>query len=458
MQSGARGNPFENKDHCYRNSRKMAEEDQPLNNNNDTNAPSIGPLVPPPKGISGGYKAVSLPFLSCLRTNLCCKIGYNVGMIARQPLLKEKVPIHFGPRPDSWSLGIRIEGIEYLTSELINLIRPMVRVHVVHIEHGTYLRSQKRAFVAPLTTSSYPLKDSSDCPNWQQDLVLDINYGDIVSEDALILFELLDNRPSLNVKKTARNQGLRPPKQIAWGYIRPVSVSGNLNVGVRDDWYQPPVKEAASSSRNLRKNNKRASQKGGTAGGGGVGSGTENEENDGGRANRRSRNSRRGGNRGRGRGGDADDPPSQPEDDDDSNDDEDDNDDDDEHRNEVESNDPPARLLQTHHLTPPPPQHTLSHSDTSSQSSFHTTGTTQQPRRRQQQTPTKTWRSSEQPRHIFSVESPPSHSGAAESTDTIVCLHAVGRMDGEHTAANDGMAFFETSDGPKNPVGSVLLS
>ena len=134
-----------------------------------------------------------------------------------------------------------------------------------------------------------------------------------------------------------------------------MSVSGNLNVGVRDDWYQPPVKEAASSSRNLRKNNKRASQKGGTAGGGGVGSGTENEENDGGRANRRSRNSRRGGNRGRGRGGDADDPPSQPEDDDDSNDDEDDNDDDDEHRNEVESNDPPARLLQTHHLTPPPP-------------------------------------------------------------------------------------------------------
>ena len=190
----------------------MADEEQPLNQDNAVDAPlgGGGPLAaePQPKGFSGGYKAVQLPFLSCLRTNLCCKMGYNVGMVAKAPLRKESTPLHYGPRADSYSLGVRVEGIEHLTSELINLIRPMVRVHVVHIEHGTYLRSPKRPFAAPLTTSSYALKDAADRPLWQQDLVLDINYGDVVSEDALILFELLDNRPSLNVKKTARNQGM----------------------------------------------------------------------------------------------------------------------------------------------------------------------------------------------------------------------------------------------------------
>jgi hypothetical protein len=198
------------------------EEHQPLNQDANNAAAGgggggaavAGPLDQP-KAFSGGYKAVQMPFLSCLRTNLCCKMGYNVGMIAKVPLRRESTPLHYGPRADSYSLGVRIEGIEHLTSELINLIRPMVRVHVVHIEHGTYLRSAKRTFAAPLTTASYPLKDAADCPRWQQDLVIDINYGDIVSEDALILFELLDNRPSLNVKKTARNQGTRSSAEIA---------------------------------------------------------------------------------------------------------------------------------------------------------------------------------------------------------------------------------------------------
>ena len=272
----------------------MAEE-EPLNNENN-NAPVGGPLSQEQsKGFSGGYKAVQLPFLSCLRTNLCCKMGYNVGMIARTPLQrKENIPLHYGPRPDSWSLGVQIGGIEHLTADLINLIRPMVRVHVVHIEHGTYLRSEKRPFVAPLTTGPYSVKDSSDCPNWQQDLVFDINYGDIFHEDALILFEVLDYRPSLNVKKSARNQGLRPPKQIAWGYLRPVSVSGSINVGVRDEWLQPAAKGSSASSSRGKKRDNRKKPNSAAAGGGAGGSGSEVESDaDGRQRGDRGRNKRR---------------------------------------------------------------------------------------------------------------------------------------------------------------------
>jgi hypothetical protein len=39
--------------------------------------------------------------------------------------------------------------------------------------------------------SPYPLRDSSDVPEWQQELVIDAYYSDVVNENSLILFEIL---------------------------------------------------------------------------------------------------------------------------------------------------------------------------------------------------------------------------------------------------------------------------
>lgn len=117
--------------------------------------------------------------------------------------------------------------IECCTAELMGMVRPYVRVHAVDIHTGRYIRSRKRPPACPISTRShglylflfhsislslnplyirisqfithrpfhclcitwhhytqcfclynspYAVRDSSDCPVWGQDLLLDAKY------------------------------------------------------------------------------------------------------------------------------------------------------------------------------------------------------------------------------------------------------------------------------------------
>jgi hypothetical protein len=59
----------------------------------------------------------------------------------------------------------------------------------------------------------------------------------VLDPNTLLLFEVLDNRTSLNMKQ--RSSALKkPPKRVAWGYLVPVGTTGNIHVGIPEDFKQ----------------------------------------------------------------------------------------------------------------------------------------------------------------------------------------------------------------------------
>lgn len=96
-------------------------------------------------------------------------------------------------------------------------------------------------------------------PYWDEELVLDLQFHDATGEKCVLLFELLDDKPSLasSAFKSNRNQddsnslsryiaSLRgdnqgKPKQkeikrVAWGFLLPLGMNGEFNVGFSDEW------------------------------------------------------------------------------------------------------------------------------------------------------------------------------------------------------------------------------
>ncbi len=109
------------------------------------------------------------------------------------------------------------------------------------METGLYIKSKKLPPAAAVLTRPCSLKDSTTSPFWNQELIIDAFYSDVVSEDSLLLFEVLDDKPSLNVNRRHQQandgQSSSPTaKRIAWAYLLPIGVSGDLNVGLSDDW------------------------------------------------------------------------------------------------------------------------------------------------------------------------------------------------------------------------------
>ncbi len=99
---------------------------------------------------------------------------------------------------------------------------------------GMYVKSMYMPPVQPVSTTNITLDDvSAGRPVWNQNLLLAAHFQDVVDDETLLLFEVLDLRPTLQT--TGMPPSLRQPKRIAWAYLVPVS-GGKTNVGICPEW------------------------------------------------------------------------------------------------------------------------------------------------------------------------------------------------------------------------------
>jgi len=99
---------------------------------------------------------------------------------------------------------------------------------------GMYVKSIRMPAAQPLSTNHITLDDvTAGSPQWHQNLLLAAKFQDVINDDTLLLFEVLDQRPSLQTNAAA--PALRQAKRVAWAYLQPVS-NGRLNVGVCPEW------------------------------------------------------------------------------------------------------------------------------------------------------------------------------------------------------------------------------
>jgi WD40 repeat protein len=174
-----------------------------------------------------------LPFpFSLIRNSLCCNLGYRMEYIQRT-LPKTRKELFNKNKTDGWGVGLNIQCITAYAAELGVCVRPFVRVHALNINSGMYVKSPKKPAAKPLSTRPYPLKTISALARWEQDFLIDANFNDIVNPDVILLFEVLDDKPSLSMKADSNEAGA---KRIAWGFVVPIGGSNSLNVGILDDW------------------------------------------------------------------------------------------------------------------------------------------------------------------------------------------------------------------------------
>eukprot|EP00981_Chlorochromonas_danica_P009400 scaffold2646_cov184-Ochromonas_danica.AAC.3 len=128
------------------------------------------------------------------------------------------------------TVSVIIENIETYCTYITGLIKPVVRIHAVALDSGLYVKSAERSPAPPVYTKPQLSIHSGSSAHWHQELTFDAHYHDIVSENTLLLFEILDKKPSLSLDPNMRAKKTYLRK-IAWGYLLPVGSYGQLNVG-----------------------------------------------------------------------------------------------------------------------------------------------------------------------------------------------------------------------------------
>jgi hypothetical protein len=197
-----------------------------------------------------------------VQSNLLFGLGYNVSRFSRCGRFEDANPgLRIEADADGLALGITVSRLHSFGKHIVGIVKPLVKVHAVSLSTGYYIRSRNLPAVAPVTTRPCSLVDATASPTWNQELILNAYFSDVVSEDTLLLFEVLDDKPSFRTDFTSSPDNAMPiAKRVAWGYLLPIGISGELNVGFSEDW-------KFSSRRALtRKSGGRA------AGDGGVGS------------------------------------------------------------------------------------------------------------------------------------------------------------------------------------------
>ncbi len=144
-----------------------------------------------------------------------------------------------------WALSLSIKSI---LADTTGLVKPAIKVHAVYKDSGMYVKSLRMPAAPPVSTAHVALNDVNAVrPSWNEDLLIAANYADVVNDNVVLLFELLDLRPSLRI-----SHGSHPPrnaKRIAWAYLLPVN-EGRLNVGICQDWKNTTKSSAGRGGRN----------------------------------------------------------------------------------------------------------------------------------------------------------------------------------------------------------------
>lgn len=204
------------------------------------------------KSAKGNYRYKFVPkyrtnclsmFQFLLKSDLRFGLGYRIDKLERSVArFEEKYPnLRLDKEADGLAVGITILSLTFSGTQLSAIVKPYVKVHVVSLETGHYIGSRNLPAVAPVSTTPCTLFDSTADPQWNQELVVNSYFSDLVFDDTLLLFEVLDEKPSLTTaardrKKDKGSHDMLIAKRIAWGYLLPISVGGDLNVGFSDDW------------------------------------------------------------------------------------------------------------------------------------------------------------------------------------------------------------------------------
>lgn len=171
---------------------------------------------------------------------LCCptftniiKAGYMLSEFHRRGRFEENHQgLNLSSLKQRFHLGITLKSVQSYRNQIVGLVRPFIRVHIVDIDTGFHFKMPTYTPARPKFTRGLRVPDLPGALAWNQELIFDLPYSGLVSERALYLFEILDEQPSLSVRANINNQGLSIYRKVAWGYLIPVGVDGLLNVGL----------------------------------------------------------------------------------------------------------------------------------------------------------------------------------------------------------------------------------
>ena len=170
--------------------------------------------------------------LSLVNRTLWFNIGYRMEQYQRLQGLN-KLRLYSKEASEGYVVGFNVMSIPDCCAEIMQMVRPYVRIHVVNINSGMYVKSVRKYAAKTVSTWSFLLNDPQSFPVWNQELVIDTNYEDVVHEDTLILFEVLDQKPSLHVKRDTKAAA----KRVAWGFLLPISTNNKtINFGINNEW------------------------------------------------------------------------------------------------------------------------------------------------------------------------------------------------------------------------------
>jgi len=173
-----------------------------------------------------------------LQSNLQCGMGYNVNKFHRHGRFEDANPgLRLEADADGLGVGVTVLKVNSYGEQMIGIVKPLVKIHAVSIDTGYYIKSRNFPAVAPITTHPCALIDATSNPSWNEELILNAYFSDVVSDDTLLLFEILDDKPSLRTNYSPTTGTSAPiAKRVAWGYLLPIGMSGEMNVGFGEDW------------------------------------------------------------------------------------------------------------------------------------------------------------------------------------------------------------------------------
>ena len=185
-------------------------------------------------------------------------------------------------------ISILVTQMDNLVDDPV-IVHPMVRIHVVDVTTGKYLNRVKRkgqkqdssttqfekqtilplgvskkrqpnkkcGFIPPVCTLPWRLSGVRGAnPQWQEQVAILESYTTILSEKALLLFEVLDFGPTVPLEEARKGEGYY---RIAWGFLKTRGGNGQIRVGVRElpkDAKPDTNKEYFDYSRDLAKSQK----------------------------------------------------------------------------------------------------------------------------------------------------------------------------------------------------------
>ena len=131
-------------------------------------------------------------------------------------------------------LSVRIHATSALVPSPV-LVSPVIRVHLMDGEMGTYLKPSGMDST-PLQTAPFDLSrrvKNAFAAEWNETLDVEEELGGIINPNAVLLFELLQPPPSFSSYEERR--GLFPSGQharVAWGFLKLIrSRDGQPNLG-----------------------------------------------------------------------------------------------------------------------------------------------------------------------------------------------------------------------------------